>query len=222
MTFSQGQAKESNGRATFRLLPILLPIMVATGVLIAITGFAKPQSDNPLFRRWVGTHKGQALFLDFYSDTMLVVNDRMTADFIATNDSIIVFGDTSFAVHYRFALDRLLLRTEEGNVLTMSVQGPLARPLWGRWLGHVSRMGNRMLELQIRPNGTALWRWLPGGETTAGEWDRFSRILTFTWLPDTVVWNGLYDPMQNQLLFEETVEGSGVVVLERFFRRPRF
>lgn len=200
----------------------MLVIFVLTAVALTLSGFAWLQDDNPLLKRWVGTHKRQTLFLDFYSDTMLVVDDSRVADFIATNDSIVVFGDTSFAVHYRFAQGWLLIRTEEGDVITMSSQGPLARPLWGRWLGRVSRMGNRMMELQIRGNGTAYWRWIPGGERTEGEWDRFSRILTFTWLPDTVVWNGLYDPMQNQLLFDETVEESGVVVLERFFRRPSY
>lgn len=200
----------------------MLLVFVLTAVALTLSGFTQLQDDNPLLKRWVGTHKGQTLFLDFYSDTMLVVDDSRVADFIATNDSIVVFGDTSFAVHYRFAQGWLLIRTEEGDVITMSSQGPLARPLWGRWLGRVSRMGNRMMELQIRGNGTAYWRWIPGGEITEGEWDRFSRILTFTWLPDTVVWNGLYDPMQNQVLFEEAVEGSGVVVLERFFRRPSY
>jgi len=200
----------------------MLLIFVLTAVALTLSGFAWLQDANPLLKRWVGTHKGQTLFLDFYGDTMLVVDDARVADFIATNDSIIVFGDTSFAVHYRFAQGWLLIRTEEGDVITMSSQGPLARPLWGQWLGRVSRMGNRMMELRIRGNGTAYWRWIPGGERTEGEWDRFSRILTFTWLPDTVVWNGLYDPMQNQVLFEETVEGSGVVVFERSFRRPSY
>jgi hypothetical protein len=199
----------------------MLLIFGLTAFALTLSGFAWLQDVNPLLKRWVGTHKNQTLFLDFYSDTVVVDVSR-GADFIATNDSIVVFGDTSFAVHYRFAQGWLLIRTEEGDVITMSSQGPLARPLWGRWLGRVSRMGNRMMELQIRGNGTAYWRWIPGGERTEGEWDRFSRILTFTWLPDTVVWNGLYDPMQNQLLFEGTVEGSGVVVLERFFRRPSY
>ncbi len=200
---------------------ILLAVL-ALGFLLGADGFSQTQEDGPLMRRWVGTHRGFALFLDFYSDTMLVVNDLQIANFLATSDSIIVFGDTSFAVHYRFAHDRLLLRTEEGNVITMSSQGPLARPLWGRWLGRVSRLDNRMIEIRLFASGTARWRWIPGGETIEGEWDRFSRIITFTWLPDTTLWTGLYDPMANQLLFEETVPESGVVVLERFFRRPSF
>jgi hypothetical protein len=200
----------------------LLLALVAAGVALTLSGFAQLQGDNPLLKRWVGTYKNQPLFLDFYGDTMLVINDEDVADFVATRDSIIVFGDTSFAVHYRFALGWLLIRTEDGSVITMSSQGPLARPLWGSWLGRVSRMNNRLMELRIFGNGTAWWRWSPGGERTEGEWDRFSRILTFTWLPDSVVWTGLYDPMASQLVFDETVEGSGVVVLERVFRKPTY
>jgi len=200
----------------------LLLALVVCGIALTLSGFTQPQEDNPLLKRWVGTHKGLPLSLDFYSDTMIVINDTRVADFIATHDSIIVFGDTSFAVHYRFALGWLLIRTEEGNVITMSSQGPLARPLWGSWLGRVSRMDNRLMELRISGTGTAWWRWNPGGERTQGEWDRFSRIITFTWLPDSVVWTGLYDPMASQLLFDQTVEGSGVVVLERSFRSPSY
>jgi hypothetical protein len=194
-------------------------LAVVVGFVSLTVGFVQ-EPENPLLQRWVGTHKGRPLFLDFYSDTMLVVNDAKVADFYTTRDSIVVYGDTSFAVHYRFALDRLLLRTIEGNVITMASQGPLARPLWGHWLGEVGRFSNRQIELRLFGVGTAWWRWLPGGERTEGEWDRFSRIITFTWLPDSTVWTGLYDPMANQLVFEETVPESGVTVLHRSYRRP--
>ncbi|KPJ88875.1 MAG: hypothetical protein AMS18_13045 [Gemmatimonas sp. SG8_17] len=197
-------------------------IAVVLALALSAVGFLPGQAENPLLQRWVGTHQGRPLFLDFYSDTMLVVNDVRVADFYTTRDSIVVFGDTSFAVHYRFALDRLLLRTEEGNVITMASQGPLARPLWGHWLGEASRVSGRQIELRLFGNGTAWWRWLPGGQRTDGEWDRFSRIISFTWLPDSTTWTGLYDPMVNQLVFEETEAGSGVTVLHRFYRRPTF
>jgi hypothetical protein len=196
-------------------------LVVVLGLASLAVGFAQ-EPENPLLHRWVGTHKGRPLFLDFYGDTMLVVNDLRVADFYTTRDSIVVYGDTSFAVHYRFALDRLLLRTTEGNVITMASQGPLARPLWGHWLGEAGRLSNRRIELRLFGAGTAWWRWLPGGERTEGEWDRFSRIITFTWLPDSTVWTGLYDPMANQLVFEETVPESGVTVLHRIYRRPTF
>jgi hypothetical protein len=198
-------------------------LAVAVGLALPTAGFAQnQQEENPLLQRWVGTHKNRPLFLDFYSDTMLVVNDVRVTSFYTTRDSIVVVGDTSFAVHYRFALDRLLLRTEEGNVITMSHQGPLARPLWGRWLGEPSRMSGQRIELRLFGTGTAWWRQIPGGEVTEGEWDRFSRIITFTWLPDSTVWTGLYDPMANQLVFEETIPEGGVTVLHRFYRRPSY
>ena len=114
-------------------------------------GLLQERAENPLFQRWVGTHKGVPLFLDFYSDTMLVVNDVRVADFYTTRDSIVVFGDTSFAVHYQFALDRLLLRTKEGNVITMASQGPLARPLWGHWLGEAK--ARRVMDLTQSASG---------------------------------------------------------------------
>jgi hypothetical protein len=190
------------------------------------------QQEDPLLQRWVGTHQNRPLFLDFYADTMLVVNDRLVTSFYTTPDSVVVLGDTSFAVHYRFALDRLLLRTEEGNVITMAKQGPLARPLWGRWLGEPSRMPGEQIELRLFGNGTAWWRTASGGGVVHGEWDRFSRIITFTWLRDTTiadsavtdstVWTALYDPMVNRLVFEATLPESGVTVLHRFFRRPGY
>ena len=212
----------------WKLIRTFVRFAVVAGLALPAAGFAQnQQEENPLLQRWVGTHKNRPLFLDFYSDTMLVVNDVRVTSFYTTRDSVVVLGDTSFAVHYRFALDRLLLRTEEGNVITMSRQGPLARPLWGRWLGEPSRMSGQQIELRLFGNGTAWWRRIPGGEVIEGEWDRFSRIITFTWLPDSAVsdstvWTGLYDPMANQLVFEETIPEGGVTVLHRFYRRPTY
>ena len=216
-----------NTRSWYLHMTVVRLIIVAVLALPA-AGIAQVQEEeNPLLQRWVGTHKNQPIFLDFYSDTMLVVSDRLVTSFYTTRDSIVVLGDTSFAVHYRFALDRLLLRTEEGNVITMAKQGPLARPLWGRWLGEPSRTPGQQIELRLFGNGTAWWRQLPGGQVIEGEWDRFSRIITFTWLPDSTepdstIWTGLYDPMANQLVFEETIPESGVTVLHRFYRRPTY
>ncbi len=183
---------------------------------------------DSLQTRWVGTHLGRPLHIDFYADTMVVVNDRHVSDYEATRDSIIVFGDTTFAVHYRFALDRMIVRTDSGHVITMSAQGSLARPLRGNWFGSPLRRRELQIELQMNASGAAYWRTLARGSWIEGEWDRFSREITFTWLPDTLAgrpdstqWVGMYDPARSQLLFDSTLSESGVTILRRFFRRPR-
>jgi hypothetical protein len=183
---------------------------------------------DSLQTRWVGTHLGRPLHIDFYADTMVVVRDIHVCDYEATRDSIIVFGDTTFSVHYRFALDRMILRTDSGNVITMSAQGPLARPLRGNWFGTPGRMRDSMIELQMNQSGAAYWRTIPRGAWIEGEWDRFSREITFTWVPDSAagrpdstVWVGMFNPVRSQLLFDSTLSGSGVTILQRFFRRPR-
>jgi len=183
---------------------------------------------DSLQTRWVGTNNGRPLHIDFYADTMVVVQDRFVCDYEATRDSIIVFGDTTFAVHYRFALDRMILRTDSGGVITMAVQGPLARPLRGNWFGTPARLRDLLIELQMNATGAAYWRTLPRGSWIEGEWDRFSREITFTWIPDSAAgrpdstqWVAMFDPERSQLLFDETVPESGVTILRRFFRRPR-
>ena len=183
---------------------------------------------DSLQTRWVGTHLGRPIHIDFYADTMVVVNDRNVCDYEATRDSIIVFGDTTFSVHYRFALDRMIVRTDSGNVITMAAQGTLARPLRGNWFGTPLRMRDSLMELQMNASGAAYWRTLPGGSWIEGEWDRFSREITFTWLPDSLagrpdstLWVGMYHPERSQLLFDSTLSESGVTILRRFFRRPR-
>ncbi len=199
-------------------------LLIAVVPLLAASSPALAQRQESLLQRWVGTtHEGRPLFLDFYGDTMLVVNDRHVADFRLRGDTLIAVGDTSFAVHYRFApMDRLLLRTEDGHIITMSRQGPLARPLWGNWLGRPIRLPDRVIELRMTASGVAYWRWLAQGGWTEGEWDRFHRKISFTWLPDSTVWEGLYDPEAGQLLFDETEPESGVTILRRFFRRRSY
>jgi hypothetical protein len=183
---------------------------------------------DSLQTRWVGTHLGRPLHIDFYADTMVVVQDRFVCDYEATRDSIVIFGDTTFAVHYRFALDRMIVRTDSGSVITMSAQGSLARPLRGNWFGTPGRMRDSLIELQMNASGAAYWRTLPRGAWIEGEWDRFSREITFTWLPDSAAgrpdsteWVGMYNPARSQLLFDSTFSESGVTILRRFFRRPR-
>lgn len=208
------------------LTALFLPLSTAAQQHVADTG--QITWVDSLQTRWVGTHLGRPLHIDFYGDTMVVVNDRFAADYQATRDSIVVFGDTSFSVHYRFALDRMILRTDSGNVITMSAQGPLARPLRGNWFGTPGRLRDSLIELQMDARGAAYWRTLPRGEWIEGEWDRFSREITFTWLPDSTAgrpdstqWVGMYNPVRSQLLFNETLPESGVTILRRFFRRPR-
>ena len=213
------------------------PVLVLLTALL-FPAFAAAQQHEPdsvqltwmdsLQTRWVGTHLGRPIHIDFYADTMVVVNDRHVSDYEATRDSIVVFGDTTFSVHYRFALGRMIVTTDSGNVITMSAQGTLARPLRGNWFGTPGRMRDSLIELQMNASGAAYWRTVPRGAWIEGEWDRFSREITFTWLPDSAagrpdstLWVGMYNPSRSQLLFDSTLSESGVTILRRFFRRPR-
>lgn len=198
-------------KGTMRALNLLWLLVVLSPAT------ASAQADPRLLGRWVGTHQSRPLHLDFYGDSMLVVNDHHALYYRATRDSLYAVGDTSFAVEYWFALDRLLLETVEGNVITMATQDKLARPLEGRWLG-TPTLGDERIELVMRRGGIAEWRQLPGGAWIGGEWDRHTRLITFTWLPDSTQWSGQYDPANNTLLFEQTYEGSGTVFLRRVFR----
>lgn len=191
---------------------VLAIALVATGPGVT------PHQGARLLHRWVGTHSGSSLHLDFYGDTMVVVNDRYAVNYQATRDSLLVSGDTTFAVSYWFALDRLLLRTAEDEVVTMSEQSPLARPIHGRWRGSPARWTDREIELVLNRGGSARWRSVPGGAWTQGEWDRLTRVITFTWLPDSTAWSGQYDPTGNALLFEDAPPGEGILVLRRVFR----
>jgi hypothetical protein len=168
--------------------------------------------------RWVGLHQGQTLNLEFYGDTMLVVNDQYPLYYRVTRDSLIATGDTSFAVRYWFSYGRLLLETKEGAVITMSQQGPLARPLTGRWRGELGTAITTPAELLIYPGGVARWRTLPEGQWQEGEWERQSRIITFSWPKQSTDWVGHYDVEGNTIVFENTVPGSGPAIFRRVFR----
>jgi len=182
-----------------------------------VAGAASFQAESRLLRRWVGTHQGSTLWLDFYGDTMLVVNDTMVADFRTSRGRLEVWGDTAFTVSYWYNLDRLLLRTAEGDVITMAPQDSLARPLAGDWRG--SAFGSdRQIELDMRRGGVAKWRVLPGGGWRGGEWDRASRLITFTWLPDSLVWTAQYDPGGSALIVIGAGPDSATVILRRAFR----
>jgi hypothetical protein len=192
-------------------------------VLLALAASAGarqgPQCETQLHGRWVGYHRGENLRLEFYGDTMLVVNDQYADSFRASADSLVASGDTGFAARYRFSYCRLLLETADGALITMSSQQILARPLTGRWVGDLGTADGAQAELLLRQNGTARWRPLPDGSWTEGEWERQTRIINFTWAgADSVSWVGHYDVEGNALLFDHTVPGSRAAILRRAFR----
>lgn len=192
---------------TYKMRPILLAALAALALQAAT-----------LSGRWVGLHRGQTLNLEFYGDTMLVVNDQYPLNYRVTRDSLIATGDTSFAVRYWFSYGRLLLETKDGAVITMAQQGPLARPLTGRWLGELGTAMPTPAELLIYAGGVARWRKLTGGGWQDGEWERESRIITFFWPADSTDWVGHYDVEGNSIVFEHTVPGSGPAIFKRVFR----
>jgi len=192
----------------------LFVMLPALGLLAPTPAAA--QRDSVLAHRWVGVHLGRGLQLEFYGDTMLVVNDQHVLDFRLTGDSLVAFGDTSVVGRYRLVLQRLLLETPDG-VVTMAFQSALARPLTGHWRGSLGTEDGVETELVIEADGSARWRRLPGGAWTYGEWDRETRVITFTWSDETE-WRGQYDPVGNAMLFELTVPDAGPTILRRVFR----
>lgn len=189
-------------------------VLLAVGTIVPAPAAA--QRDSVLANRWVGVHLRRGLQLEFYGDTMLVVNDEHVLDFRLTRDSLVAFGDTSVVGRYRLVLQRLLLETPDG-VVTMAVQSPLARPLTGHWRGPLGTDDGVETELVIAADGSARWRRLSRGSWTHGEWDRETRVITFTWSDETE-WSGQYDPVGNAMLFEATVPGAQATILRRVFR----
>lgn len=191
---------------------------LAIGTLaLTVWGAAAAQDEHPLLRRWVGSYEGRPLVLDFYGDTMLVVNDDRVLNFELAPNRVRAYGDSAFTLTYWFVRDRLLVQTEGGSIVTMAPQGPLARSLFGgRWRG--SGAGQSPIELELLRGGVARWRTLPDGPWSGGEWDRTARIITFTWLPDSTIWTAQYDPAGAALLFSETRPGSGTVILRHAYR----
>jgi len=205
-----------DAEARARYLPDMRRFVMLLSVGLLLPAPMAAQRDSLLAHRWVGVHHGRGLQLEFYGDTMLVVNDQHVLDFRLTHDSLVAFGDTSVVGSYRLVLQRLLLGTPDG-VVTMAVQSPLARPLTGRWRGVLGTADGVETELVIAPDGTARWRRLPAGGWTYGEWDRETRVITFTWSDETE-WRGQYDPTGNAMLFETTVTDSEATILRRIFR----
>ena len=195
--------------------PLVLLLALAAGVA-ARQGH---QCETSLKGRWVGLHRNGPLELDFYGDTMLVVNDKFALNYRATSDSLIATGDTTLTARYWFSVCRLLLDTPDGALITMSSQQVLARPLTGRWVGDLGTPDGGRAELRLAADGRARWHLLPGGPWTEGEWERQTRIITFTWAgPDTIPWVGHYDVEGNVILFERTVPDAETTIVRRVFR----
>lgn len=192
---------------------------------LAAPAAAAQQPESTLLGRWVGIHRERSLTLEFYGDTMLVVGDRHPLNYHLTTDSIIATGDTALAVRYRMSFGKLLLETADGDVITMSPQIPLGRPLIGRWIGDVDTAGTTQLaEVRLSVDRSASWRALPDGKREFGEWDRQTRKVTLTWT-NGGEWSGLYDPLRNTLLLEPVSDSTGAVlpggatgILRRVFR----
>jgi hypothetical protein len=206
-----------------RLWPAVVLLALASLAAARPPGSAErgqaQQCASELGGRWVGLHKSQTLHLEFYGDTMLVVNDQYPLSYRATSDSLVATGDTTVAGRYWFAHCRLLLESADGSVITMSSQGVLARPLTGRWVGGLGTPDEAEAELRLAPSGTARWHRLPSGPWTEGEWERQTRIITFTWAgSDTIPWVGHYDVEGNVILFERTVPDSRATMFQRVFR----
>jgi hypothetical protein len=189
--------------------------IILTGLVAVVLG---SQGRATFTGRWVGYNQGETLHLEFYGDTMLVVNDSYALTYSVTPDSLVATGDTTLRARYWFALDRLLLETPGGVVVTMSKQDALARPLTGRWLGDLGTPDQVQAELVLTASGTARWRRLPEGAWQHGEWDRQTRIITVVWAADSTDWIGHYDVEGNAIIFEHTIPESRPTVFHRVFR----
>ena len=111
--------------------------ILLTTLALGVTAW-RSQDPHPLLKRWVGTDPRTAavLHLDFYGDTMLLLNDDKPLSFSLAGDSLTAWGsDTTFTMRYWFSMDRLLVLTAESSLVTMSQQDRMARPIWGNWRG---------------------------------------------------------------------------------------
>jgi hypothetical protein len=176
--------------------------------------------------RWVGIRRDVptvGLWMEFYPDSMLLVNDVRSRyhalDYRITEDSIIATGDTVFRLRYELVLDRMLVYTPEGDVITMAPQSELGRPFVGNWVGLLSNEEfSEEITLRINADGTAGWLPVSGGDPHEGEWSRITRTFTFSWTADSTQWVGYHDPIGNALQFFTTVEGSGSAVFRKKYR----
>ena len=201
------------------------PALAVFLAALCLPGAVRAQRDSVLASRWVGLHNGRTIQFEFYGDTMLVVDDAIPLTFRLTGDSLVATGDTLIVARWRYVLGHVLLDTPDGP-LTMSAQSFLARPLTGRWVGPLGDEAETMIEMRLHLGGTAYWRRFGAGGWTQGEWERESRLITFTWPnpragadnEEPLLWHGQYDPIGNNLLLQQTVEGSHGTILRRAYR----
>ncbi len=165
-----------------------------------------------ILKRWVGAKvNGRPLWLDFFSDTMLVVSDNVRnypVDYALTPRNLIIYGDTAlshmlhhvfhrfhdsteafvpnfqFGLRYRFSLEKLLIEDEDKVTITMTEQNPLARPIEARWIADLP--DSTQMELFLSRSGDASHRIRPGGSRVFGKWERRSREIEFDWTPDSL------------------------------------
>jgi hypothetical protein len=197
---------------------IMRVILLLTTLTFSVAAW-QSQDRHPILRRWVGTLNSQPLHFDFFGDTMLLLNDTKPLSFRLQGDSLTAWGsDTTFTVRYWFSRDRLLVLTAESTLVTMAEQSRAARPLWGLWRGSPIGKSDEVIELVMRRGGTALYRVAPSREWLTGEWNRATRMISFTWEADSTEWVGQFDPGGAALLFDSTYAESGTVVLRKVYR----
>jgi len=192
------------------------PAIATCFLALCLSGALAAQRDSVLASRWVGDHHNRTLQFEFYGDTMLVLDNEKPLNFRLTSDSLVATGDTIIVARWRYVLGHLLLDTPDGPI-TMSAQSVLARPLVGRWSGPLGDENETDIEMRLLLGGRAYWRPVGTATWTEGEWERESRLVTFIWLDETQ-WRGQYDPIGNNLLLEQTVEGGHGSILRRAFR----
>lgn len=191
---------------------------------------------------------GLPIWLDFYGDSMLVISDnfnQFAADYALTPQTLVVYGDsvlmrvlatafnrereqedfssrTSFEMRYRFSLERLLLQAD-GATITMTPQSVLARRIEVNWIADLP--DSTQMQLRLDRIGNAGYRIVPGGSWVWGDWERDARDILFDWTPDsletpdsTLIWKGLYDARGQQIVLEDTGEGTGTTIFRRIIR----
>jgi hypothetical protein len=201
-----------------------------------------------ILKRWVGAKvNGLPLWLDFFSDTMLVVSDNASqypVDFALGPRTVTIYGNaglshmlyhafhlrhsdgedfypqSEFVLRYRFSLEKLLIEYD-GVTITMTEQSPLARKIEARWVADLP--DGTQMELRMDRQGNVRYRVIPGGSWRWGEWERRSREIEFDWSPDSLVdstkiWTGLFDAPGQQIVLDSIGPGTSVTIFRRIIR----
>lgn len=201
-----------------------------------------------ILKRWVGAKvNGLPLWLDFFSDTMLVVSDNRVqypVDFALGPRTLTVYGNpdlshmlyhafhlphddgedfypgNQFELRYRFSLEKLLIEYDDVTI-TMTEQSPLARPLEARWIADLP--DGTQMELRMDGQGNVRYRMVPGGSWVWGEWERRFREIEFDWSPDSLVdstkiWTGFFDAPGQQIVLDSIGPGTSVTIFRRIIR----